>query len=109
MSSIIKTNEYFDKEILIKANNRFYTPDEFTAVKDLNLASQLFCIHLNISSLFYDHREQYNLVSNLKNKPNIIEISETRLQMGKHPITNNSLPELLNQEKEEDFYILTEI
>ena len=29
MSSIIKTNEYFDKEILIKANNRFYTPDEF--------------------------------------------------------------------------------
>ena len=92
MSSIIKTNEYFDEEILKKANNRFYTPDEFTAVKDLNLASQLFCIHLNISSLFYDHLEQHDLVSNLKNKPNIIEISETRLQRGKHPITNNSLP-----------------
>ena len=93
MSSIIKTNEYFDEEILKKANNRFYTPDEFNnAVKNLNLASQLFCIHLNISSLFYDHLEQYNLVSNLKNKPNITEISETRLQRGKHPITNSSLP-----------------
>ena len=29
ISSIIKENGYFDEEILKKANNTFYTPDEF--------------------------------------------------------------------------------
>ena len=29
ISRIIKQSEYFDEEILKKANNRFYTPDEF--------------------------------------------------------------------------------
>ena len=34
ISSIIKQSEYFDEEILKKANNRFYTPDDFnTALK----------------------------------------------------------------------------
>ena len=61
-------------------------------MKSLNLASQLFCMHLNISSLSYHHLELYNLLSNLKIKPNIIGISETRLQRGKQPITNISLP-----------------
>ena len=61
-------------------------------MKSLNLASQLFCMHLNISSLSYHHLELYNLLSNLKIKPNIIGISETRLQMGKQQITNISLP-----------------
>ena len=52
ISSIIKQSEYFDEEILKKANNRFYTPDEFnTALKSFNLVSQLFCMHLNICSL----------------------------------------------------------
>ena len=93
ISSIIKESEYFDEEILKKANNKFYTPDEFNnAMKSLNLASQLFCMHLNISSLSYHHLELYNLLSNLKIKPNIIGISETRLQRGKQPITNISLP-----------------
>ena len=49
-------------------------------------------MHLNISSLSYHHLELYNLISSLKIKPNIIEISETRLQNGKEPITNISLP-----------------
>ena len=93
ISSIIKQSEYFDEEILKKANNRFYTPDEFnTALKSFNLASQLFCMHLNISYLSYRHLEPYNLLSNLKIKPNIIGISEARLQKGKQPITNISLP-----------------
>ena len=52
----------------------------------------LFCMHLNISSLSYYHLEIYNLLSNLKIKPNIIGISETSLQKGKQPITNISLP-----------------
>ena len=93
ISSIIKKSEYFDEEILKKGRNKFYTPDEFkTAMKSFNLASQLFCMRLNISSLFYHHLELYNLLSNLKIKPDIIGISETRLQRGKQPITNISLP-----------------
>ena len=93
ISSIIKQSEYFDEEILKKANNRFYTPDEFnTALKSFNLESQLFCMHFNISSLSYRHLELYNLLSNLKIKPNTIGISEARLQKGKQPITNISLP-----------------
>ena len=93
ISSIIKQSEYFDEEILKRANNGFYTPDEFkTALKSFNLASQLFCMYLNISSLSYHHLELYNLLSNLKIKPNIIGISETRLQREKQPITNISLP-----------------
>ena len=93
ISSIIKESGYFDEEILKKANNKFYTPDEFNnAMKSLNLASQLFYMHLNISSLSYHHLELYNLLSNLKFKPNIIGISETRLQRGKQPIANIYLP-----------------
>ena len=93
ISSIIKESEYFDEEILKKENNKFYTPDEFNdAMKSLNLASQLFCMHLNISSLSYHHLELYNLLSNFKIKTNITGISETRLQMGKQPITNISFP-----------------
>ena len=76
-----------------KANNRFYTPDEFnTTMKSFNLASQLFCMHLNISPLPYHHLELYNLLSSLKIKPNMIRISEIRLQRGNQPITNISLP-----------------
>ena len=93
ISSIIKESKYFDEEILKSANNKFHTPDEFNdAIKSLNLASRLFCMHLKISSLSYLHLELYNLLSNLKIKPNIIGISETRLQREKQPITNISLP-----------------
>ena len=98
MSSIIKGSEYFDEEILKKANNKFYIPDEFNnAMKSLNLASQLFFMHLNISSLSYYHLELFNLLSNLKIKPNIIGISETRLQRGKQPITNISLQNYVDE------------
>ena len=86
ISSIIKQSEYFDERILKRAN--YYTPDEFnTALESFNLASQLFCMHLNIFSLSYHHYELYNLLSNLKIKPNIIWISETRLL--KREATNN--------------------
>ena len=113
-SSINKQSEYLDKEVLKKANNSFYSPDEFnTAQKSFNLASQLFCMRLNKSSVCYHHLGLYNLLSNLKIKPNMIGISETRLQSGKQPITNISLSNYvyelpqLNQEKEKHFYILT--
>ena len=86
ISNRIKQSKYFDEETLKKANNRFYTPDEFnTALKSFSLASQLFCVHLNISSLSYQHLELYNLLSNFKIKPNIFGISETRFQRCKQP------------------------
>ena len=56
------------------------------------MASQFFSIHLKISPFSCHHLELYNLISSLKIKPNIIGISETRLQNGKEPITNISLP-----------------
>ena len=93
ISSIIKQSKYFDEEILKKANNCFYTPDEFnTALKSFNLALQLFCMNLNISSLSCHNLELYDLLSHLKIKPNIIGISETRIQRGQKPIKNISLP-----------------
>ena len=93
ISSIIKQSKYFDEEILKKTNNCFYTPDEFnTALKSFNLALQLFCMNLNISPLSYHNLELYDLLSHLKIKPNIIGISETRIQRGQKPINNISLP-----------------
>ena len=49
-------------------------------------------MHLNISSLPYHHLELYNLISDMKIKPKIIGISESRLQKSKQHITNISLP-----------------
>ena len=93
ISSIIKPSEYLDEEPLSEANNKFYTPDEFNnALKNLNISSQFFSMQLNILSLFYHHFELYNLTPSLKIKPNVAGISETRLQNGKEPITNISLP-----------------
>ena len=77
----------------MKPSNRFYTPDELNIdMKSFHLAFQLVCMHLKISSLSYHHFDLYNVLSNLKIKPNIIEISKTRLQGGKQPITNINLP-----------------
>ena len=57
------------------------------------MPSQFFSMQFfSISSLSYHHHELYNLISSLKTKPNIIGISETRLQNGNEPITNTSLP-----------------
>ena len=49
-------------------------------------------MHLNISSLSYHHLELYNLTADLKIKPKIIEISESRPQKSKQHITSISLP-----------------
>ena len=49
-------------------------------------------MHLNISFLSYHHLELYNLISDMKIKPKIIEISESRLHKSKQNITNISLP-----------------
>ena len=49
-------------------------------------------MHLNISSLPYLHLELYNLIADMKIKPKIIGISESRLQKRKQHITNISLP-----------------
>ena len=61
------------------------------------MASQFFSVHLDIYYLSYHHLESYNLIFSLKIKPNIIEISEIRLQKGKEPITNISLPNYVHE------------
>ena len=44
ISNIIKQSEYLDEELLSKANNDFYTPDEFNnALKNLNMTSLFLC------------------------------------------------------------------
>ena len=49
-------------------------------------------MHLNISSLSLHHLELYNLISDMKIKPKIIGISESRLEKSKQHITNIYLP-----------------
>ena len=82
ISSVVKQSEYLDEELLSKVNNKFHTPYEFNnALKNLNMhLSFFFNANLNISAVPYPHLELYDLISNLKIKPNIIGISETRLQ-----------------------------
>ena len=49
---------------------------------------RFFSVYLKIPCLSYHYLELYNLISNLKTKPNITALSETRLQIEKKPITN---------------------
>ena len=53
-----------------------------------NLISNLKTKPNIISSLSCHYLQLYNLISNLKTKPNVTALSETRLQIGKKPITN---------------------
>ena len=83
--SITKQSEYLDEELLSKANNKLYTPDEFNnALKNLNMTSQFFSMHLTISCVSNHHLELFNLIYSLKIKPNITRIYETRLQNWKN-------------------------
>ena len=69
---------------VIKQSKYFYTPTEFNkALNKLSTKKQNLYMHLNISFLSYHHLELYNLISDMKNKPNTIGISESRLQKSK--------------------------
>ena len=93
ISTVIKQSEYFDEEILEKVINKYYTPTKFNnALNELSTKKQNLYMHLNISSLSYHHLELYNLISDMKIKPKIIGISESRLQKSKQHVTNISLP-----------------
>ena len=92
ITNAIRQNKIIDEELLRKANNKFFTPNEFNhALKDLVNRKYALCMHLNISSLSYHQQELYNLLSSIKTKPIIKGISESRLQINKQPI-NISLP-----------------
>ena len=81
-----------DEELLRKANNKFFTPNELNhALKDLVNRKYALYMHLNISSS-YHHQELSNLLSNMKTKPKIIGIFDNRLQIKKQPTNNISLP-----------------
>ena len=93
ISSAIKQSEYFDEEILEQVNNKYYTPTEFkNAFNELSTKIQNLYMHLNISSLSYHHLKLYNFIADMKIKPKITGISESRLQKRKQHITNISLP-----------------
>ena len=88
ISSVIKQSEYFDEEILEKVSNKYYNQTEFkNALNKLSTKKQNLYMHLNISSLSYHHLELYNLIADMKIKPKIIGISESRLQKSKQHIT----------------------
>ena len=89
ISSVIKQSEYFDEEILEKVNNKYYTPTEFkNALNELSTKKPLHAFKY----IFSVHLELYNLIADMKIKPKIIGISESRLQKSKQHITNISLP-----------------
>ena len=89
ISSVIKQSEYFDEEILEKVNNKYYTPTEFkNALNELSKKKPLHAFKY----IFSVHLELYNLIADMKIKPKIIGISESRLQKSKQHITNISLP-----------------
>ena len=93
ISSVIKLSKCFDEESLENVNNKYYTPTEFkNELNELSTEKQNLYIHLNISSLSYHHLELYNLITDMKTKPKIIGISESRLQKSKQHITNIFLP-----------------
>ena len=63
ISSMIKQSKHFDEENLKKESNIFYTPDEFnTILKSFNLASQLFSMHLSISSMKTNLLVEFSLI-----------------------------------------------
>ena len=65
-----RQNKIIDEELLRKANNKFFTLNEFNhALKDLVNRKYALYMHLNISRLSYRHQELYNLLSNMKTKP----------------------------------------
>ena len=80
-----------NEDTIKSIQNNFYTPEEFN---DLEIASDTHgtYLHINISSLSYHHSELLALISNLKIKPKIIAITESRLTTGKTPLTNISIP-----------------
>ena len=57
----------------------------FSRIYYINRKYALY-IHLNGSSLSYHHQKLCNLLSNMKTKPKIIGISESRLEINKQPI-----------------------
>ena len=94
IQNLLKQSEYFDEEFLEKVNNKYYTPTEFNnALNELSTKKQNLYMHSNISSLSYHHLEFRTYpISDMKIKPKIIGISESRLQKSKQHITNISLP-----------------
>ena len=75
ITNAVRQNQIIDEELRRKANNKFFTPNEFHALKDLVNRKYALYMHLNISALSYHHQELYNL---MKTKPKIIGISEGR-------------------------------
>ena len=69
--------------------SEYYTPSEFSQLKINN--SSLF-IHLNISSLSYYTDDLNLLLSQIKHRPKIIAISESRLRKNRETLSKIDIP-----------------
>ena len=70
-------------------SSEYYTPNEFS---NLKLEKSNLFIHLNISSLSYYIDELNILLSQMKHKPKIIAISESRIKQKKDPLSKINIP-----------------
>ena len=62
ITNAVKQIKIIGDELLRKANNKFFKPNEFNhALKDLVNRRYALYMHVNISSLSYHHQELYNL------------------------------------------------
>ena len=66
-------------------NSEYYTQSEFSK---LNLDNHKLFVHLNISSLSYYIDELNLLLSQMKHRPEIIAISESRIRKNKETLAN---------------------
>ena len=76
-------------------STEFYTPCEFSK---LNLEKSHLYIHLNISSLSFHIDELHLLLSQIKHRPKIIAITESKLRKNKDSLTiKYSINQSINQ------------
>ena len=65
ITNAIRQNKIIDEEHIRRANNKFFTLNEFNhALKDLANRKYALYMHLSILSLSYHHQELYNFLSN---------------------------------------------
>ena len=82
---LIKQNQLRDIENEVESLSNTITPEEFNEMNLIPHQNNLY-LHNNISSLSYHIDELKSLIENLKIKPKIIGISETKINKKTHPL-----------------------
>ena len=82
---LIKQNQLRDIENAVESLSNTITPEEFNEMNLIPHQNNLY-LHNNISSLSYHIDELKSLIENLKIKPKIIGISETKINKKTPPL-----------------------